>query len=232
MISIVQLQNDVYHALLAAPKLLSVNVKQFRKLAIASEIDKSLVCMTTRNGKIGAGVLVEMPTLTVDKPNVEGPIYEVDISLLCMEQPTINLNSTSGTCMSAEELAQNCLDIFHLLVIDGVGQLRAAPIAIQPATEFPGMVAYRAHMSVMNPRGQTARAGYCTIVFATGQATITCSTGDEVWFTTDGSYPCPTGNPVARKYSGSFDVNSGDVIRASSWAADKNLSAVRQAVAP
>ena len=215
--------------LLSTPALDNVNVKQFRKMQIASEIDMKLVYLTPRKGRSGAGLLVEMPEFSVINPNVEGPMATLELSVLCIEVPTINLNAQSGTMIQAEDLAQHVLDTLHLLVIEGMGQLQG--VGITPATEFRGAVAYRARVRLMNPRGQTVRSGYVTASFANDACTLT-ATADEIFYTLDGSFPAKTGNPKSQLYSEPFSVESGDVVRTASYSTNKTISAVKKAIAP
>ena len=221
----VALQNDLLHILLTAECLQTVNVKQYRKMVIESEIDMRLVYMTARMSRVGAGILVEMPLLNVNKPNVEGPILEVDIPILVMENPTVNMNakaSTAGTMKSAEEIVQDVLDVLHHQRIDNL-QLVAAANAVQPANEYRGVVAYRVHIATMAVSAQTRRPLPPTITVTAGEATMSCATaGAEIYFTLDGSYPGKVGQPTAMLYNAPVPVNSGDVIRAASYLSGLN----------
>lgn len=228
MTDIVQLQNDVYAALNSSYRLLNVNVKQFRKMVIESQIDSKLIYLSTRNGRTGAGVLVEMPLFGVDKPNVSGPILQLTLPILVVEQPTINMSATTGTLKSAEEIVQDVLDALHLLHIEGVGLLTAASDAVSPANEIPGVVAYRVNMQTMSSSVQTVRPQRPVIEVTDLVATLTCSTdGAEIRYTTDGSYPARVGNPGSFEYVAPFEVESGDVIRAAAYKDAMNVSSVK-----
>jgi hypothetical protein len=229
MINLVQLQNDLLYALLSSEGLQNVNILQFRKMRIESEIDWSLVFLGQRAGRGGVGVIVEMPEASVDKPNIEGPMFELDLSFLVVENPTINLDATTGSGVSAEDVAQNILDLFHLWNIEGVGQLRAAGKVISDSNEFEGCVCYRVTLRLMNPRGQTQRCAF-PVFTATGSVwEITCSTESaDIWFTTDETFPGRDVNSTARQYSGPFDCASGTVLRAVAYKDGMNMSAVKK----
>lgn len=228
MIDFVQLQNDVFMALLSAQSLTSVNVKQFRKMVIESEIDMKLVYLTQRNSRLGAGVLVEMPTLNCDKPNVTGPILEVGLSILVMEQPTINMSAAQGTLLSAEEIAKRVLETCHLLHT-GNALLRAASAAVTPANEYAGVIAYRVNLSTMSASEQPVRPAMVSID-ATDLSAVTLACADTtalIYYTLDGSYPAKYGNPKSLLYESPLGLQTGDVIRAASYAEGKNVGSVK-----
>jgi len=233
MTDFVQLQNDVTHALLSVASLSKVNVHQLRKLRQDSAVSVDAIWQTKRGGCCGAGILVEMPEADVDKPNVEGPLLSLLVPCLVVEEPNLNFAPQIGTFLSAEEIAQWILDALHLLTIDGVGVLRAEGRVIQPAEEFPNLVAYRVKLKLLLPRGQTQRSGFVTISIAGGLCTLACVTTPTaiLRYTTDGSFPGQS-NPAAQIYEAPFAVESGEVVRAASALEGYNLSAVRQSTAP
>ena len=227
MTDFVTLQQDIFFALMSRQELLSVNVKQFRKMVIQSEIDMKLVYLTARNGKSGAGILVEMPTLTSKNPSVSGPVLDVDFSVLIMEQPTINMSTPNGTLLSAEEIALLVTETLHLLSL-GSGGLRASPNAIVPATEYRGVVAYRVHANFVSATAQTARTGYVQVVQTGGAGnpvTIGCSSDPsaDIFYTLDGTFPANVngGNPQSVKYTTAIAADAGVTVRACAYASGK-----------
>jgi hypothetical protein len=232
MTDLVQLQNDVTEALLACEALANVNVVQYRKLRISGEIDWTLLPQGGRNGKNGAGILVNMPEADCRLPNTEGPQFDLLPSFLVVEIPEINMDQTGGTMLSAEEIAQWVLDCLHLLQIDGMGQLAAAPKPIAPSTEFTGCVCYRVNMRLMNPRGQTIRVGYISGSFLSNECTLSCITaGATIYYTTDGTFP-GSGNTAALVYSAPFTVTPGTVVRAAAYKTGFNSSRIGSFTAP
>lgn len=225
MTDFVTLQQDIYYALLSRKELLSINVKQYRKMMIQSEVDMKLVYLTQRNGKYGAGILVEMPTLSVNKPNVSGPVLEVDFSVLVMEQPTINMTAGAGTTMAAEEISLLVTETLHLMSL-GTGSLRAMPNAITPATEYKGLVCYRVHAGFTSATPAMQRTSVVQLVNAGGTVTMTCA-GDPtatIFYTLDLSFPANQdgGNTSSTVYTAPIATPaSGTTIRASAYAVGK-----------
>ena len=218
MNDIVQLQSDVGEALLSHEGLASVNVVQYRKLRVQSEVDLGAIYAVGRNGKSGCGVLVEMPTFEVSHPNLPGPSAELVITCAVLEEPNLNLEPTGGTGLSAEDVAQRVLDSLHGLDLEGTGALYADKRAIQPAEEFQGLVAYRVALRLRSLRPQTARVATPTIVEAGLNVTLTCATaGAAIYYTMEGSFPGPS-NAGAVLYAESFTM-TGAVLR---WAAYKS----------
>lgn len=213
----VQLQDDLYAAALEITALQGVNIVQFRKLRLQSEINLAALWETPRNGTSGAGILVEMPTIEVPRPNLPGPEHELKITFAVVEEPNMNLTPTVGTGLSAEEICERLLDTFHGYQIEGIGSLYADARAIEPANDFPNVVAYRVAFKLRSPRNQTQRVQLPSVSSANnGQVTLANVTdGATIYYTTDGSFPGPS-NPTALQYSGTFDASSVQTVR---WAA-------------
>lgn len=233
MFDLVQKQADIFQALLSHKTLERVNIKSYRKMQLAGEIDFSTVYTEARGGRSGAGLLVEMPTARCPRPNVSGPVLDWVFPVLVVENPTMNLEPQLGTGLSAEELAQIVLDLLHLFADDESGTLCADGEPVKSTDEFPGCVCYRVFFKIVGKTAQTPRVGNLTIAITTDTATITSSTVDaEIFYTLDGSFPGKTGSPTAQFYENPVPVQSGDVIRAVGYAADKINSAVTRKVAP
>lgn len=233
MINFVQLQEDVAQALLSCDLLASVNVAQYRKFRLQSEIDWSALWQTVRNGRSGCGVLVEMPTFDVVHPNLPGPEGSFKFSCAVVEEPNLNLEPSGGTLLSAEDVAQIVLETLHQLVIDGTGSFYAFGRAIQWTDDFGGgLVAYRVTLEMRCPRTPRAQVAIPTILEAAGLVTLTCTTaGADVFYTEDGSFPGPS-NPGAVKYAAPFDVSGLEAPASVRWAGFKegmNMSGVGRA---
>ena len=232
MTDFVQLQQDVFYALMSRKELSTVNVKIFRKMIIESEVNMKLLYLTQRGGKSGAGILVEMPTIAVEKPNVAGPVLAVDFSILVMEQPTINLSPAGGTLLSAEQIAVLVTETMHHLSLS-TGVIVAGSNAIVPATEFSGVVAYRCHAKFNSLTPPMERAGQTRVERSGNTVTLSCSNADaEIRYTLDGTFPASGdgGNPQSKKYDEPFDAESGATVRACAYADGKigsNVAALK-----
>ena len=208
----VQLQNDLTYGLLSEDALARINIVQYRKLRLQGQLDLSTVWLTPRNGFAGCGVLVEMPEFEVAHPNVSGPIGQLVMPLLVVEEPNLNFapatpgdtSAPQGTGLAAEEVAQLILDGSHQWSIGPSGQLQAAQRAIQVSEEFEGLVAYRVRLTMQMGRQQTARVASVAATAANGHITLTCATvGAAGYWTGDGSFPGPA-NSTANLYTIAF----------------------------
>jgi len=230
----VQLQEDLTQGLLCESALQYINVVQYRKLRLQSEIDWSAIYAAPRNGRAGCGIVVEMPTFEVLHPNVSGPVGNLVLSCVVLEEPNLNADPATGTQMSAEAVSKFILDSSHQWEIGGVGVMAAVREAIRglwrtedlrgvvapgslrdaiwDAQRFEGLVAYRVKLQMQAAGRPVARASQPTAQQQQAEVTLACATeGAEVYYTTDGSFPGP-GNPRAAKYRGPFQA-SGSVVR-------------------
>jgi Chitobiase/beta-hexosaminidase C-terminal domain len=231
MNSFVKLQYFLEQMLLSADALASVNIVAYRKLRLQSELDYSTVWQTPRNGRSGCGVLIEMPSFRVDKPNVPGPIGDVVQTCAVLEDPDMNLAPATGTLLSAEEVAQTILDLAHQWGIDGVSSLYADYQAIEDAKEFQGLLAYRVNFRTMMTRQQTQRCAQPTISETALTVTLTCTTPNAaIYYTQDGTFPGPS-NPGAALYAAPF-LQTGQELYWCAFAPGYNPSAVGYAFNP
>jgi hypothetical protein len=218
MTDFVQLQDDIGGALLEAESLADVNVLVYRRLRLQSEISRDVLWQSQRNGKCGAGVLVEMPEFRVQSPNLPGPEAELTLTVLVQEEPNINMTAGTGTLLSAEEICQRVLDVLHHWMVNGFGQIVADSPAILPVEGEevpPGIIAYRIAFKCFVPREQTRRVDQPTITEDALEITIANAAGNasaSIYYTLDGTFPGAS-NPTATLYSAPFTVVSGAVIR-------------------
>jgi hypothetical protein len=230
----VQLQEDLTQGLLAEPGLRFINVVQYRKLRLQSEIDWSTVYTAPRNGRAGCGILVEMPAFEVLHPNVSGPVGNLVLSCVALEEPNLNYGPATGTQMSAEEVSRFILDSSHQWEIGGAGVMSAVREAIRglwrtedlrgvvgqgtlrdaiwDAQRFEGLVAYRVKLQMQAAATPVARVSQPAVQVQQSRVSLSSATaGAEIYYTWDGSFPGP-GNPRAIKYSGPLPA-AGPVLR-------------------
>lgn len=215
MTDYVQLQSDLYHLLLSAENLRTVNIVSFRKLRMSSEVEFSTLWQAPRNGCAGAGVLVHMPEVETMHGNLPGPEFVTTVPLSVVEEPNQNF-APGGSYLSAEEIAQRVAELLHGYAA-GVwgGALYAKGPVIQPDSEFPaGLLAYRVQLHLRLMRTQVARVATPTISQGEGGAvTLACGTsGASIYYTTDGSFPGP-GNAAATLYAEPFTAEVGTRLR-------------------
>lgn len=229
MTDFVQVQNDLAHALLSCDALNPVNVLQWRKLRLEAEIARDALWQTIRNGRSGAGILVEMPEFRVERPNLAGPEAVLIIGFSVCEEPNTNCAPETGTQLSAEEICQLILELFHGQRLNGsLGfALQAGVNAIRPTEEWgPGVLSYKVELTTRIARTQTNRAAMPTISVTDGLATLACATSEaEIRYTLtaasapaveDGNFPGRS-NPAAQIYTAPFAVQSGDLLRCAAY---------------
>ena len=223
---LVRLQEDLAQGLLSEPALACIQIVSYRKLRLRSEIDWSAVYTTPRQGRAGCGVVVEMPSFEVLHPGVPGPVGNLVLSFVVVEEPNLNLEPATGTGLSAETVAQFILDSSHQWEIGGVGVMSAVKEAIRglwrtedvrgmvgqsslrevvwDAQRYHGLVAYRVKLQ-MQAAGVPLPRVATPIAQASGAViTLSCATeGADIYYTLDAGFPGP-GNEGAVKYQGPF----------------------------
>lgn len=217
----IRLQEDIYFGLLSSDLFAAFNIVQYRKMRVQSEIDFSTIWLTSRaNNKSGIGILLEMPTVSVNNAYLPGPQKCLTFSAVVLEQPTINMGDT-GTQVSAEDLAELLLDFLHHWIIDASGNLLAEKVAIKPADEFREVVAYRVRFTVIRSPEVIQRVDCPTLTspaqtfsIANGANTPTAA----IYYTLDDSFPGP-GNPAAHLYAAPVTVPSGTWVRLAAYVA-------------
>ena len=251
MNDMVQLQEDLTQGLLAEPGLRLINVVQYRKLRLQSEIDWSTVYTTPRNGRAGCGILVEMPAFEVLHPNVSGPVGNLVLSCVALEEPNLNYGPGRGTRMSAEAVSKFILDSSHQWEIGGAGVMSAVREAIRglwrtedlrgvmgqgtlrdaiwDAQRFEGLVAYRVKLQMQAAATPVGRVSQPVAQVQPSGVSLSCATrGAEIYYALGGSFPGP-GNPLALQYGAPFAAPpAGAILRAAAYAAGMFRSSVIQ----
>lgn len=222
---ILQIQSDFTDKLLSEAWFADIQIRSLRKMIVSSELQASLLFAQARTGrdKIGAGVLVEMPTLSAKGPNLPTPAGLLTCTLLVVEDPLLN-HGAKGTTLEAEVIATRVLDTLHPLQIEGVGAFFGDKNAIEPVVgdeRFPRQVCYRVTLKTECRRESIARCLLPAISENALTVTLTPLTvGAPIYYTLDESFP-GAGNAAALTYSAPFTVASGTVVR---WAAYNGLS--------
>lgn len=191
-------------------------------------------------GLVGAGILVEMPEMTVNSPDVSGPPGTWDINVVSFEERNVNLTDGVGTGITAEQYAQIVLDILQLQWVYQFGTLKAKSTAISPAHDWmglrPGIMAWRTQLTSTTGRVQSPRSVVVQPTLAGSTLTLVCADGGAtIYYTSDQSMPCPANvqeNPLpgqgATVYSAPLTVTSGQTI----LFASKNLTVTNQLLSP
>lgn len=222
---LLKLQEDGTAKLNAEAFFATINVLSVRKLQIQSEIDQQTAFLTAKAGKSGACVLVGMPSVTVEKPNPDGPQYEIHWAFSVMENPTINMDAANGTLLSAEEIASEVLEAMHGFQVEGLCAIYSDQNAIQPNTSFEGLVAYDINVRALMARSPRTKTGTPTI-FEVSPGVIdfvAVPGGATLYWTADQSLPW-SGAAAPHLYAGApFDLAAAGIILPATirWAAYK-----------
>lgn len=219
--NIVDLQDDIFNCLLSWDMVDNINIVQQRKMRLQNMADFATIYHTARNGDVGIGILVEMPTFKMSNNlSGPGPQTELLVSLLVVECPPINLQDT-GTGTDAESVAELLLPFMHQWLIDGQGEMYPQDTPIAPANDLPeGCLGYRVSVKMQHaPDTSLARVPLpAQTIDGSLNVTLADTSGKDadVYYTLDESTPCAA-NSVATKYVGSFPTKAGDVVRWQAW---------------
>lgn len=224
-------QEDFFGRLLASPDLAEVEILLQRKGVTESDIETALSVLNSRveGGKIGACVIIIMPSLTPVSEDVPGPLYSINMVVQVIEQPMFNTGAT-GTNLTAEQLAQKVRMLFQHFS-NGQGGTYAFA-GMEPIAVAEGQISYGVRFQ--RQAGDTA-AQIVTMpsISSTGPAapatvTITCATAAAaIYYTTDGSYPS-SANEAATLYAAPFVQATAATIRAAAEKTGLQQSNVRQ----
>lgn len=223
-----QLQDFLYQGMLSCDFFDVFNITQERRFLLDKDLKWNAVWQAPRtdaNGnptsKVGAGYYVEMPKLTVPKPNSRQRF--LTCSVVSIEERNMNTTEGIGTMVPAEDMAELVLDFMFGWVLKLSSALIPESSSIVPAHDIEvdevGLVAYRTEMTVRVERAPIQRCSTVAI----------SSSGDGLWvlqngaaspqatifYTLDGSFPGRS-NPVAQPYQQPFPA-AGVVILAAAW---------------
>jgi len=224
-------QEDFAARLQADPYFTDIAVLIQRKGVTDSDIDVALSVLNERTGKIGACVVLLMPALAPESPNVPGPLYRIITTVQVIEQPLFNLGDT-GTGKSAEQIAQRVRMLLHhfsngygaTYVFDGLLPLGADAGKISYGVKFSRQAGDSASPKV------AALTISATDTKAPATVQITSATaGATIWYTTDGSYPS-SANANAHTYGAPFPQATAATIRAAAEKAGLQQSNVTQLI--
>jgi hypothetical protein len=209
-------QEDFFGRVLASPDLAEVATLLQRKGVTQSDIDTALSVLNERSGKIGACIVVLMPSLVSQSPNSPGPLYNIRMTVQVIEQPLFNLGDT-GTGLSAEQIAQHLRVLFHLFA-NGHGGTYVFD-GMEPIAVADGQISYGVSFARKAGDGSAAKVATPEIAADAGTApaniTLTCATaGASIYYTTDGSSYPSSANANATLYTVPFAQATAATIRA------------------
>jgi hypothetical protein len=214
-----QLQQQCADRLAADPLFAHVPVLTERIADISSEIDRALGPLNSRAGRTGIVAVLLTPTANVNFENVFGPFFdEIRIAVRILENVTVNQDATTGTNISAAELAERVCTLLHHFQPD----YATGPVVAQKPTialgNDPNHLSYDCRFQTSG--GLTSMLPQVVMPVAVnnaGQVTMHCDTpGAAIFYTLDGSNPSPRNGTL---FTDAFNPGAGTTIKARAWLA-------------
>jgi hypothetical protein len=230
------MQEALYYGMLSCDLFAPLNLVLEKKFRADKAVQMDSIWLSLRDGQsaCGAGLLVEMPRLIVDKPNSQ--VNHVIGSVVVFEERNLNFTPGAGTMKSAEQWTQLAVEFMRGWIIGQAGGLVVEPNAIVPAKDWMpadptaagggGIIALRGSVSQRAARPNYPRCGspnlaiMAPLTFALTNSATTLDA--EIYFTTDGSVPRSVpddSGAVAQRYTQPFTVPTGTLVQ---WVALKS----------
>lgn len=224
MTDAVAIQLALYHGLRSCKLFDSFNVVLGREFLVQSEIEMDALWLTPRNGCAGLGLIVQLPTLNLPKPNSLQRDREFSVGIY--EERNVNWTPGAGSMMFAEDVADLVIDFLWNWRLWRTSGLILQGNAVVPDERFSkaGILGLQARVTVRQERRQPPRPATPVITNDGGNITITVTDGSPIYFTRDGySFPAPSNEgkleneQAAVLYTEPFVARSGDIIMAAAW---------------
>ena len=185
-----QVQKDLTQLLLSSPLLTYVTVKSELKMWLQSDVDRTTLFTTKRNGKVGAGIMVEMPVADNPHANVPGPVWDWTFPIFLIEQRDINMGA-GGTGTSSEQLIPIISGLIHHYADNALGTFASSSKALEPVTGFEGCVAYRLNFKINAAKNDApSRVAPIVITVAGGNCTLSSTTASaSIYYTLNSDFP-------------------------------------------
>lgn len=174
--------------LAADPYFADIAVLQQRKGVTDDDIRQALGTLNAKAGKLGACVVVLMPSLQPKNGNAPSPIYNIRLVVQVIDLPLFNLGE-SGTGKTCEQIAQRVRQLCHLLSTgEKTSWIWAGsdPLPVEEGSNSYGVAFTRESGDPHLPKVANVKSE------ATGPTSIalSCATaGATIRYTLDGSYP-------------------------------------------
>ncbi len=212
----IELDQEDFGARLAAdPYFADIKVLVQRKGVTEQDIETALSVLNEQGGKIGACVIVLMPSLVPPANNsAPTPLFDVRIGVQVIEQPLISQDPTSGVGKSAEQICTRVRQNGHQFSTgrQGANQLFSFD-GTEPADVEAGKVSYVNFFKRKAGDAHLVRVAPVALAKAAGtpdgfDITLSCPTdGAAILYSVDGSYPTTA-------YTVPFNVAAGVTVRA------------------
>lgn len=197
-----------------------ITVLQQRKGVTDDDIRQALGTLSEKGGKLGACVVVLMPSLKPENGNAPSPTYKIQLVVQVIDMPLLNLGK-SGTGKSAEQIAQRVRQLCHLLTTGEKSAWTFAgcdPLPVEEGSNSYGVTFTREsgdpHLpKVANVKAEHSGSGPVSIA-------LSCTTaGAVIRYTIDGTYPAAN-NAAAVLYTEPLDISEPCTLLAVAEAAN------------
>ena len=214
------MQEALFNGFLSCDLFNGLNIVLEKKFRLDSSVAIDSLWQTVRQGKSGAGLVVEMPKLTVETPNSQ--VNRILGSVVVLEERNLNFLPDTGTGLTAEQWAQLAVEFMRGWIIGQAGGLVVESNAVTPAEDWidadSGIIALRGSVSQRATRPNYPRTAAPSFEIAAGVVSLINNdvlSDTPIFYTTDGSFP---GNPdvcpgsTATRYISPFAVTAGMVV--------------------
>jgi hypothetical protein len=194
---LLQIQSDWNDKLNSEAYFLYIAVAKYRTLVVSKEIARRLPHIAGKNGKIGLGGIVNMPTIIGIDPNIATPQSIAACTVDFIENAELNFGSI-GTKITCEEAVRQARAILQPLLIRGITFFHDnEEHVIIPLPdchiEYPGCCGYRLTLKARlnepyQPKCATPIAAWSGDTLSLGPV----PTGGQIWLTADGTFPGPS----------------------------------------
>jgi hypothetical protein len=230
-----RLPNELAQRLMADSFFADIPVIVADEGNVLAEMAKKQAAITTKSGKRGIAVVVLQVIGDDEFSEVNFGPLRLRPAFLVVENRELNIDD-KGTGKSARKVARKIVDLIKTLAMVGMttdfvpDSPCIEPINLKP--ELGQLIAYQVNFMTVEADTESLSQVTEPAIAVVGQTfTIACATaGAVIWFTTDDSYPAPTGsNPTstATPYTSPVAIpDAGVNVRACAYLEGKTASRV------
>lgn len=213
-------QDHLLAKLLSEPLLNSVAVVSFRKQVTLDIAKRVAPHLAGRNGKVGSGILINLPSADPTDDDLGGAQMVANIALDILNKDDMALVLSNGSGLTAEEVMAIVWFLLHQWLNQATGAGNWYCSGADPIEDQRGAYGYRLILTVRFANDEPAKCENVITSLAGGTATLTCGTaGAAIYYTLDGTFPGP-GNNAAVLYAAPFAVTSGQTLLTAAFNAD------------
>lgn len=216
-----RLQDHATAKLLSEPLLQYVSVASMRKQVLLAPAQRVAPHLAGRNGKVGAGILVNLPSADPVDNDIPGAQMTIQLAIDIMVKDDISLVVSNGARITAEEIVTIVWQLLHEFLNRDVGSGNWFVSGFDPVDDAKGAYGYRLLLSVRSAQDQPAKCSTPLYSLNAGMVTLTAvEGGSAIYYSLDESFPgsgavAPNGNAVL--YNAPFAVASGQVVLFASY---------------